>query len=357
MTRIWLRWLPAAAVPAVIAAGVLAAPLQAGAAVDLPAKTPEQVLAMVAQSPVRAFSGTLEQTSQLGLPETPAIGPSSSADAASSALDLLTGSHTARVYVDGPSNVRVQVMDSLAERDVIRHGTDVWLYSSSDRTATHLTLPAHTGKGDAADGDGAAPGGMQTPGQLAQRLLAAVEPSTRVTVGTDTSVAGRTAYDLVLTPRSPVTLVGSVSIAVDSKTGLPLSVEVRARGQQDPAFRLAFSALSLDKPSADLFTFTPPPGATVKRQPLPTHDSTAPSRGALPRPAVSGSGWETVVQVPAGAVPPDILSSPLLMGAAKPVAGGRLLSTSLVNALLTSDGRLFVGAVPADRLQAAASGQ
>ena len=36
------------------------------------------------------------------------------------------------------------------------------------------------------------------------------------------------------------------------------------------------------------------------------------------------------------------------------VPGGRLLSTSLVNVLLTDDGRIFVGMVPADRLQAAA---
>ncbi|MDQ1608766.1 MAG: hypothetical protein QOE16_1498 [Microbacteriaceae bacterium] len=358
MTRVWLRWLPAVAVPAVIAAGVLVAPLAAGAAVDLPAKTPEQVLAMVAQSPVRAFSGTLEQTSQLGLPEVPSIGPSSSTDAAASALELLTGSHTARVYVDAPTNARIQVMDSLAERDVIRHGSDVWLYDSSDRTATHLTLPARASQSDGTTGDAATPGEMQTPAQLAKRLLTSVEPSTRVTVGDDTSVAGRTAYDLVLTPRSSVTLVGSVSIAVDSKTGLPLSVEVRARGQQDPAFRIAFSELSLEKPSADLFTFSPPPGATVKQQSLPKHDPTAtPEKSARPKPAVSGSGWETVVGVPASIVPSGILSSPLLMGAATSVADGRLLHTSLVNVLLTNDGRLFAGAVPVDRLQAAAAGQ
>jgi hypothetical protein len=72
---------------------------------------------------------------------------------------------------------------------------------------------------------------------------------------------------------------------------------------------------------------------------------------------VSGSGWESVIEVPAGAVPTGILSSPLLAGATKAVAGGRLLSTSLVNVLLTSDGRLFAGAVPLDRLQAAAAGQ
>ena len=77
MSRTWLKWMPAVAVPAVIVAGVLAVPLQAGAAVDLPEKTPQDVLELAAGSTVDTFSGTLEQTSELGLPEMP-----STADAA-----------------------------------------------------------------------------------------------------------------------------------------------------------------------------------------------------------------------------------------------------------------------------------
>jgi hypothetical protein len=37
------------------------------------------------------------------------------------------------------------------------------------------------------------------------------------------------------------------------------------------------------------------------------------------------------------------------------VQGGRAISTSLVNVLLTDDGRTFVGSVPLERLQAAAA--
>jgi hypothetical protein len=43
MSRRWLRWLPAVAVPAVIAAGVLIAPLMAGA-LDLPDRSADQLL-------------------------------------------------------------------------------------------------------------------------------------------------------------------------------------------------------------------------------------------------------------------------------------------------------------------------
>ncbi len=362
MTRLWLRWLPAVVVPAVIAAGALAGSFQASAADNLPTKTPEQVLAMVGADTVKAFSGTLEQTSELGLPQLPAGVPSSSAGTAS-ALDLLAAPHSARVYFDGPANVRVQVMDQLAERDVIRHGNDVWTYSSKDNAATHETLPAAGADGKTAP----ATPQLQTPDLLAQRMLAALDSSTAVTVGQDTSVAGRPAYALVLTPRNADTLVGSVSIAVDSQTGMPLSVAVQARSQETPAFRLAFTDLLLQSPSADLFTFTPPAGAHITQRALPQHSGQLPhaehampggnSGSATPPRTVSGTGWDTVIGLPATAVPADLTASPLLAQAARAVDGGRLLSTSLVNVLLTNDGRVFAGSVPLARLQAAAAGR
>ena len=99
-------------------------------------------------------------------------------------------------------------------------------------------------------------------------LLAKIEPGTDVTVGADVQVAGRAAYNLVLTPKSDATLVGSIAVAVDGQTGLPLGVEVKARGQSDPAFRVAYTSLTLGAPDASVFAFSPPPGATVKEIPV-----------------------------------------------------------------------------------------
>jgi hypothetical protein len=75
---------------------------------------------------------------------------------------------------------------------------------------------------------------------------------------------------------------------------------------------------------------------------------------------VTGKGWEAVIGFPAApggqlaAWTESLLKDPLLSQAAAVVPGGRLLSTALVNVLLTDDGRIFVGMVPAERLQAAA---
>ncbi len=356
MTRRWMHWMPAVVVPALVGVSGLIGAATAGAAIDLPNKSPAQVLAMAADNTVTALSGTVKQSSALGLPALPA-GVGTGASGAGATLDLLTGSHTARVYLDGPTNVRVQVLEQLAERDVVRHGSDVWTYNSSDGTVTHLSLPSGT-----AGTHTAVPGEVLTPAEIAGRLLRGMAPSTGITVGGDTSVAGRTAYDLVLTPRTSDTLIGSVSIAVDSETGLPLRVQIYARGAATPAFSIGFTSLSLATPSAGLFDFTPPAGTTVHQQTLPQRAGGArtpsPAGGArAAAPTTSGTGWSTVVRLPSGMLPSATASSPLIGELTHAVPGGRALTTSLVSVLVMPDGTVLLGAVPISHLQAVAAGR
>ena len=100
-------------------------------------------------------------------------------------------------------------------------------------------------------------------------LLAKIDSSTEVTVGADIQVAGRAAYNLVLTPKSEATLVSSVAVAVDGQTGLPLGVQVRARGQADPVFGVAYTSLTLGAPDASLFNFSSAPGCHRQGSPGP----------------------------------------------------------------------------------------
>jgi outer membrane lipoprotein-sorting protein len=347
MSRTWLKWMPAVAVPVLIASAAVAVPLSANAAVNLPTKTPAQVLALAAGEKVTSLSGTIEQNSSLGLPALPTTGADASAG---SALELLTGSHTARIFVDGYTKQRVQVLDSMAERDLVRNGSDLWLYDSKKKTAVHSTLAERTAKTLQTGGS------IPTPDQLASKLLASVDSTTTVSLGSDQRVAGRTAYDLVLTPKASDTLVGSVSIAVDSATGLPLSVEVFARSQKTPAFSIGYSKLDLGAPDAALFAFTPPAGAKVTEN-VPKADAarpTAPTTDSA-KPTVSGTGWDAIVALPAGKDAAGATSSPLFGKLTTAVAGGRLFRTSLVNVLVADDGRVFAGSVPVAKLQAAAA--
>ncbi len=416
MKRPWLRWMPAVAVPAVIAGAVLIAPLQAGASAPLPDRTPADVIAMLAKHQVKALSGTVEQSADLGLPQLPTAPPSSGGTPSqgldiASVLELFTTPHTARIYTDGAGSVRLQVMDPMAERDLVRSGNDVWFYSSRDNTATHLTVPANMAPGMPTKPSASARTAMPTPEDIAKKLLAAADPTTAVTLGADTQVAGRAVYNLLFTPKTTETLVESAAVYVDGETGLPLGAEVRARGQQNPAFRVAFSQLTLGAPDASIFKFTPPAGATVKELPLtgmplplppfaggqvatpscaremppksPTvtpDGPTTPGPQPIPwrtapympvpvpcgtvapvpmpaptKPHITGSGWDAVVELPGAGLQQLMASTPLLAQLARPVQGGRLFSTTLANVLLTDDGRVFAGMVTPERLQAVAA--
>ncbi len=375
-TKKSLRWLPAVLAPALVIGGVVAVPAVANAVSTPPTKTAQQVLQLIAGSHGVEYSGTVQQSSDLGLPQLPSVGPGSAStgsDATSQVIDLLTANHTARVFVGGATKERVQVLDTLAERDVVRNGADVWTYDSKTKAATHLTLPTRTAK------RGATPGASPTaealsPAQLADRFISSIEPSTTVSVSSTSEVAGRSVYRLTLTPKSGTTLVARVTLSVDAATGLPLKVTVDARGQKSDAFSVGFSSIDFSAPAASTFQFTPPKGATVTTPKTPQHSGKAPITGPVPndpdtkstsakaagaaKPTITGTAWDSIVELPASSgaakLPSSGSAAKLLNELLTPVAGGRALQTSLISVLLLDDGRVLIGAVPISSLESAA---
>jgi outer membrane lipoprotein-sorting protein len=364
MSKLWLRWTPAAVAVIVVAGVAVAIPATANASVSLPTKTPAQVLALVASSKVTALSGTVDETSDLGLPSLPSGAGASSGSSSGTAADLalLTGDNSLRIYVDGRTKARVQDLESLAERDVILNGTDVWTYDSKANTVEHATLQdaqhhlARPGSATTGPVPTTDPADV-TPEGLATKLLAELRPSSHVAVSsTDVRVAGRAAYELVLTPKATDTLLGSVRIAVDAETGLPLRVQLDASGQATPAVSIGFSSLDLSTPAASLFDFTPPAGAKVTELTKPsTSPATPHARKAQPAHTVTGSGWDAVVTVSAAGSLGKLSSSSEFAELTTAVAEGRVLHTSLVNILFTTDGRIIAGSVSIARLQAVAT--
>ncbi|HEX4444109.1 MAG TPA: hypothetical protein VHZ81_11100 [Galbitalea sp.] len=370
MSVTWRKWIPAGVAVVVVAGVAVAAPVAANAAVSLPSKTPAQVLELIQSSKVTAFSGDITETSDLGLPSLPSAsepgGGSSSDGDLASGLALLTGNNSLRVYVDGEKNIRLQDLGSLSEKDVIRSGKDVWVYDSKSNSVEHTTIAP---KSDSANPNqhfsrpGATPQGTvvapQTPQTIADAILAKLRPSSTVSVADNVRVAGRAAYTLVVTPKVTDTLIGSVSIAVDAQTGLPLQVQIDARGQKDPAVSIGFTSLSLSKPDASLFTA--PKGATVKQltKPSTKPDIKSPAVSPKPTEAVTGKGWDAVVTIAAhsggNASLSKLTTSPEFGELTTRVAGGQVFHTTLFNVLLTSDGRIVAGAVSVARLEAVAA--
>jgi outer membrane lipoprotein-sorting protein len=372
------RWAVPAGVAVAVVAGSLVGPQLASAGPELPPTTAADLLARLARAPERPFSGTVVQTTDVGLPKLP-TGDRDTADLTA----LLTGSTTVRVWYDGPQRSRVALLGSLSETDVVHNGRDVWTWNSRQRTAQHLRLPAHAETADGVRGSDEADRPItsaRTPEEAAKQALAAVDPSTSVTLGESTEVAGRGAYELVLRPRAEGTLVGEVRVAVDAKTSMPLRVQVVPRGQTEPAYQTGFTDLSFDAPGAEVFQFSPPAGSKVTERRIPAHDLSDPTdlratdartrsaqlreRLAAGAPTVVGRDWTSVV-VARGVDRSRVVSAAggdqiatAVLGGFRPVSGafgtGRLLTTSLVNVLWMDDGRLIVGAVDQAHLEDAA---
>jgi outer membrane lipoprotein-sorting protein len=365
------RWaVPAAAVAvtAVIVAGLQIPAAQATP--NLPARTPAQLLAeLSSDAALPPLTGTMVEATSLGLPQLPQAGSPTSLSS------LITGSHTIKIYYQNPAHFRLAIPQPESEIDVIRNGSTAWLWNSTQNSVDKFELPAGSGK--SGQPTSKLPTPPLTPQQAANAVLKAVGKTTVVSIEANVMVAGEPCYQLVLAPKDDRSLVGKVTIAIDGKYGVPLRVQVFAKGAADPAFQFGFTALQFVAPASANYDFTPPPGASVTVENLAGHSGkSAPGQqSGTSGFGVYGSGWLSVVELPqkdlmrglgtgpgsSGTAPVTGGSSPAgvmggdsqavlsaLVGSAKPVHGawgsGTLLTSSLFSMLMTN-GEVYIGAV------------
>jgi outer membrane lipoprotein-sorting protein len=318
----------------------------------LPQVSAEDLVQSVAKAKPGAFDGTVKVSNDLGLP---ALG---NAVPGASALNM----DSAHLFTDGAGKSRLAVTQGASQQTVVHDGTTVWDYSSKTNTATKVTIPA-----DVAQQKGAGSEKTADPLTASTELLAKVRESSTVSVDGTATVAGRPAYELVLTPKpTERTLLREIRVAVDSQTRMPLRMSVLSNGTATPALEVAFTEIEFTQQPADLFTFTPPKGAKVQEK-TPTIDQQHKDLAEQAKQDVKvvGDGWDTVVT---GKVPADALNAApkqqsgregrggnadpkaLLERFAKKVNGawgsGYLVTTKVGSAVLTDDGRFAAGAVP-----------
>jgi len=358
------RWAVPAVAVAVIGATTFVTTRTASADAGLPPRSAVQLLADVSQARLESLSGTVVQTADLGLPQIPGIAGAPGGGGDTSLTTAVSGTHTWRVWLAGKAQQRLALVGSLGESDVIHNGTDLWLWSSRDKTAVHHTLSADEQK--PAPAPGTATDLPKTPQEAADKALAAMSPTTEVTTSGTAVVAGREAYDLVLKPKDATTRIASVRVAIDSEKHIPLRVQVYSTKMANPAFEVGFTAVDFATPDARQFAFTPPAGTTVTESgavsgPKPAGASPSPAPEAPAKPKVVGTGWSSVVvatlpQQDAQAADQQGQLAGILRAIPK-VSGawgsGRVVDGTLFSAVLTDDGRVAVGAVSPDQLYAA----
>lgn len=408
------RWLPAIVVPAVIAAGAVAIPLQASA-VDLPDLTPQQVMLLM-DGEVTGFSGTIVKTSDLGLPALEMSSMMSEdmvaemeekmpdgfeefiptlieQNAISQAVELIAGTHKMRVYAS-EVGIRVQILDPMSQRDLIVNQDEFWIYDARNATALTGVFDYEVSEADKEQMRTEAQSALEdyaaqiqldisSPEAVANYLMSMVGEDTTISVGTDHMIAGRTAYQLIAEPNAASSLIDSIVISVDSETGMALDLKVYSIEQESPAFQVGFESISFATPDASLFSFTPPPGTTVEALEVPAElqaqldqleaeysdkEYTEADLEALkaqaeaelagqPMPEMIGEGWESVIYLPAMPqdVPMDLLENQLFADLMTPVAGGKVFSTPIMNVLITDSGEVYAGSVTIAFLQEVAA--
>lgn len=412
------RWAVPAVVAVAVAGAFGAPPLLAAAGdAGLPDLTAEELLASVAAAEPAPVSGTVVYTARLDLPAIPfeevgGADPLMLLGGSSTLRVWSDGGDRSRVSLLGSTSEYSVVRDgtqawtySSADDEVVHYALD-----PADE-ARYRALGAELQE----EASPEVAGDLPTPQEAARAVLDHAEEHSTVSVDGRMTVAGRDAYLLVVSPRSTGTLVARVVVAVDAETSAPLRVQAwSTRDASAPALEVGFTDVAFTMPDPAVLEFSTPAGSSVRDVvvPLPAEGDRERLAGHVeghvdghvegehPLPdgvTVTGSGWDKVVELTGVDVAALVAGDPAALatvpgaeraigsesaqdlieefapsdGSGSPgamsldtaalyeqltteVPEGRLLSSALLSVLVTHDGRVLVGAVPAETLRATA---
>ena len=292
------RWAaPAIAAVAVVGAGVAAKTLAVAAEPDLAPRSAAQLLVDLQTASLDGLSGTVVERADLGLPAITSmlgnLGGTGAAGAtgpgSTNLTSLISGKHTLRVWYSGPDKARVALVGTDGETDVIHNGNDVWIWDSKANTAAHHVFTDKEKAGAPKDMPKDLTNQMpKTPQEAADLALKAIDPTTVVSTGNSAKIAGRNAYELILSPRDTSSLIGQVRLAIDAKQHVPLRVQVLPKGSSQPAVEIGFTQVSFNRPDSAQFNFTPPAGAKVTEADPSKAGGAAKAPGAPGTPGMPG---------------------------------------------------------------------
>jgi hypothetical protein len=239
------RWSVVAAVAAVLvsAPSLVSALAPVGETLD-----PSRLRALVLDSAGRPYQGYAESAGSLALPELPNLG----------AVTALFSMRTPmRAWYAGPDRYRVDILGTAGEHDVYRLPGGEYAWDYGDDMLTSLVGDPGVRLPRAAD---------LLPPELARRILRAAGGDP-VSALPGRNVAGVAASGLRLVPADPATTIGRVDLWADPATGLPVRVEVAARGQAAPILVTEFRQLEQTTPVVGTPRPAPGSGFTVTNAP------------------------------------------------------------------------------------------
>jgi hypothetical protein len=209
-----------------------------------------ELLARVLASDRVAYQGYAEARAGLALPDVPRAGR---------VVALLGETTRMRAFVAGPETWRVDELTPIGERDLYGGEGGTLLWDSGERRAVA--------------GSGEAPVRFARPADLLPpelgRRVAAAAGAGEVTRLGARRVAGVHALGLRIVPASAGTTVARVDLWADPASGLPVRVELSAKGGTRPILTTAFLDLRLGAPDPALVRFAAPGDAEVETEQAP----------------------------------------------------------------------------------------
>jgi hypothetical protein len=206
--------------------------------------TARGLLHLVETSRDVSFSGDTESVGTVGLPAN---------DELSTLTDLLSDTNRVRVWWRNPDVWRVATVRPTGETDLVHRRGRMFRWVFESRSVTVIPdVPVRLP--NTAD---------LLPNELARRMLEGAAPA-ELTRVPSRRVAGRDALGLRLTPADTQAAIGRVDVFADPSTGLPLRVDVYARGSATPALTSRFIDLSFGPPSSHDVGFRAPRDANVQ---------------------------------------------------------------------------------------------
>jgi outer membrane lipoprotein-sorting protein len=180
-----------------------------------------------------------------------------STDLTGRTVDPLLQGANGRLWWTSGGRFRLELQSGSGDAQIVVNKRSWWISDPVQNVVFRGTLPSGSGSHPSQPSQG-----LPTIAAI-QSELARIMQRFDLTGPTPTDVGGHPAYRVAVSPKSSAGLLGSVQLAWDALRGIPLQVDIYARGSSTPVLGLQATAISYGPVPASVFDISPPAGAHV----------------------------------------------------------------------------------------------
>jgi hypothetical protein len=202
-----------------------------------------------------------------------------------SAGSALMSSASGRLWATNDGRGRIELQSDAGDAQIVWNTSSIRVYDASSNSVYRVNLPHHASTPDA---------GKHGPPALTEidSLLKTLAAHAAVSAAQPTTIAGRPAYSVSVSPKHDGGLLASARLAWDSERGLPLRIAILAQGSSSPVLELAVTGISYGPVASSDVDVQPPAKAQVVDLTAPAHgssgDKSAPVTGLAAVRAATG---------------------------------------------------------------------